>query len=46
MLLHFVEGFKYSDIAAIVGVSDEAVRKRIARGSKKFQESYKQEVSP
>ena len=46
MLLHFVEGFKYSDVAAIVGISEEAVRKRIARGSRKFQESYKQEVSP
>ena len=40
MVLHFVEGLKYREIAGIVGTSEEAVRKRIARGSKDFREAY------
>lgn len=41
MVLHFVEGFKYREIAEIVGgVSEEAVRKRVARGSDTFREAY------
>ncbi len=40
MVLHFVEGLKYREIAEIVGTSEEAVRKRIARGSKDFREAY------
>ena len=40
MVLHFVEGLKYREIAWIVGTSEEAVRKRIARGSKDFREAY------
>ncbi len=41
MVLHFVEGLKYREIADIVGVSEEAVRKRVARGSKEFRSVYR-----
>lgn len=40
MVLHFVEGLKYREIAEILGVSEDAVRKRVARGSREFQEAY------
>ena len=36
MVLHFVEGFKYREIAETIGCSEEAVRKRVARGKKLF----------
>lgn len=39
--LHFVEGLKHREIADIVGVSEEAVRKRVARGSKEFRTVYR-----
>jgi len=41
MALHFVEGLKYREIADIVSVSEEAVRKRVARGSKEFRTVYR-----
>jgi RNA polymerase sigma-70 factor (ECF subfamily) len=34
--LYFVEGFKYRDIGKIIGISQDAVRKRVARGRKIF----------
>ena len=40
MVLHFVEGLKYREIAEIVSVSEEAVRKRVARGSQEFRRAY------
>jgi RNA polymerase sigma-70 factor (ECF subfamily) len=40
LVLHFVEGFKYREIAEIVGISRDAVCKRVARGSKRFQTLY------
>ncbi|MDD5093197.1 MAG: sigma-70 family RNA polymerase sigma factor [Dehalococcoidia bacterium] len=40
MVLHFVEGFKYAEIARIMGISEEAVRKRVARGSQRFRAAY------
>ena len=39
MVLHFVEGLKYREIADILDVSEDAVRKRVARGSQEFPES-------
>ena len=33
MALHFVEGFTYKEVGAIVGISEEAVRKRVAEGA-------------
>ena len=42
MMLHFVEGLKYREIAGIVGASEEAVRKRVARGSREFRAAYRQ----
>ncbi len=40
LVLHFVEGFKYREIADILGISRDAVCKRVARGSKQFQILY------
>ena len=42
LLLHYVEGFKYADIAAILGTTEEAVRKRVARGSLEFKRFYQE----
>jgi len=40
LVLHFVEGFKYREIAEILGISEEAVRKRVSRGSREFRKMY------
>jgi RNA polymerase sigma-70 factor (ECF subfamily) len=40
MVLHFIEGFKYREIAETLGISREAVRKRVARGSLEFRRHY------
>ena len=41
LVLHFVEGLKYREITDIVGASEEAVRKRVARGSREFRVAYR-----
>ena len=41
MVLHFVEGLKYREIGEIIGISEEAVRKRVARGSHEFRKAYR-----
>jgi RNA polymerase sigma-70 factor (ECF subfamily) len=40
MVLHFVEGFKYQEIAQTLGISEDAVRMRVARGSQEFRKQY------
>ncbi len=46
IVLHFVEGFTYREIGEVLGTSEDAVRKRVVRGSEKFRQAYrKQEVS-
>ncbi|MFC2070268.1 RNA polymerase sigma factor [Chloroflexota bacterium] len=40
LALHFVEGFKYGEIADILEISEEAVRKWVARGSQVFRKLY------
>jgi RNA polymerase sigma-70 factor (ECF subfamily) len=40
LVLHYIEGFKYREIADILGITKEAVGKRVARGSKQFQVLY------
>ncbi len=40
LLLHHHEGFTYSEVAAIVGASSEAMRKRIARARDQFRKVY------
>jgi len=40
LVLHFIEGFKYGEIAETLGISEEAVRKRVARGRKLFIAEY------
>jgi len=41
LVLHFVEGFKYKEIAATLGISEDAVCKRVARGKQKFTSLYR-----
>ena len=43
LVLHFVEGFKYKEIAETLGCSEEAVRKRVARGKQLFIGLYDRE---
>jgi len=43
LVLHFVEGFKYREIAETLDCSEEAVRKRVARGKKLFIGLYDRE---
>jgi len=43
LVLHFVEGFKYKEIAETLGCSEDAVRKRVARGRKLFISLYNRE---
>lgn len=46
LVLHMVEGFKHAEVGAILGISAEAARKRVARGSEMFRRAYAaQEVS-
>ncbi|MDD5190254.1 MAG: RNA polymerase sigma factor [Dehalococcoidales bacterium] len=40
LILHFMEGFKYKEIAETLHISEEAVRKRVARGSLEFKKHY------
>ncbi len=40
LVLHFVEGFKYREIGQILDISEEAVRKRVARGKREFRRHY------
>ena len=40
LVLHFVEGLKYREIAEAMGISEEAVRKRVARGKEMFRRLY------
>ena len=40
LVLHYVEGFKYKEIGGILGISEEAVRKRVARGKEEFRKQY------
>jgi len=40
LLLHLVYGFKYREIAAMQGISEDAVRMRVARGKHAFIQYY------
>jgi len=40
VVLHYIEGFKYREIAETMGISEEAVRKRVTRGVQVFRRSY------
>jgi RNA polymerase sigma-70 factor, ECF subfamily len=42
--LHYGAGFNYEQIGRIIGISPEAVRKRVARGVEKFRAVYGKEV--
>jgi RNA polymerase sigma-70 factor, ECF subfamily len=43
MVLHFIDGFKYREIATMLRVSEDAVRMRVARGSEDFRKRFKPE---
>jgi RNA polymerase sigma-70 factor, ECF subfamily len=40
MVLHFVDGFKYREIATMLGITADAVRMRVARGSEDFRHRF------
>ncbi len=40
LVLHLVDGFKYREIAATLGISEDAVRMRVARGKQAFRRCY------
>lgn len=40
LVLHYVAGERYSEIAARLGLTSEAVRKRVSRGLKALREAY------
>ncbi len=40
LVLHFVEGFKYREIAQTLGISEDAVRMRVTRGQQAFRNFY------
>jgi len=40
LLLHVREGFSYDEVAAILGISSEATRKRITRAKEQFKAAY------
>ena len=42
LVLHYVEGLKYREIADILGITEDGVRKRVLRGSEEFQKLYLQ----
>ena len=41
MLLHYVEGYKVEEIAKIIGKTQSAVKMRLAKGRKLFEEIYR-----
>jgi RNA polymerase sigma-70 factor, ECF subfamily len=40
MLLHFIDGFKYREIGEMLGISEDAVRMRVSRGSEEFRSRF------
>ena len=40
LVLHFIEGFKYREIAQTLGISEDAVRMRVMRGQQAFRKIY------
>jgi RNA polymerase sigma factor (sigma-70 family) len=41
LVLHLVDGFKHREIAQMLGISEDAVRMRVARGSEEFRKQYR-----
>ena len=41
LVLHFVDGFKHREIAKMLGISEDAVRMRVARGCAEFRRTYR-----
>ena len=43
LVLRFVEGLKYGEIAETLGISEDAVRKRVVRGCEQFRRAYREQ---
>ncbi len=41
LVLHLADGFKHREIAQMLGISEDAVRMRVARGSEVFRQQYR-----
>jgi RNA polymerase sigma factor (sigma-70 family) len=41
LVLHLVDGFKHREIAGLLGISEDAVRMRVVRGSELFRRQYR-----
>lgn len=41
LALHLIEGFRYREIAATLGISEDAVRMRVDRGKESFRRIYR-----
>ena len=44
MVLHYTDGFKYREITETLGISEDAVRMGVARGSDEFRKVYRVQV--
>src|SRR5215467_7272008 len=44
--LHFGNGFTYEEIGAVLQMSSEAIRKRVARSAEKFRKAYGKSLTP
>jgi RNA polymerase sigma-70 factor, ECF subfamily len=40
LVLHLVDGFKHREIALVLGISEDAIRKRVTRGIETFRKLY------
>ncbi len=40
VVLHFIDGFKHREIAEMLGISEDAARMRVTRGSEEFRRQY------
>ena len=43
LVLHFIEGLKYREIAGALGISKDAVRKRVVHGCEQFRRAYREQ---
>ena len=44
VLLHYIEGYRVSEISGILGISENAVKARLMRGRKRLKELLSEEV--
>ncbi len=44
MILHFVEGYDYKTIASMIGRTESAIKMRIQKGRRLFEQQYRKEI--